>query len=178
MATFLDAIRNLQNPYEFLKLITIGGHKEYHLEGDALKHTEFVWLCAIKTWGEDHFMTEIALLHDIGKIYSSIENSTNDWSYPDHSTIGSLKGVLSKFIPVTHPLFPVYQWYIGNHIKPLFWQKSGNINYSPKPKGFEDYCTVENLAKLALCDIKGSHSKTPQEELQSYLLSIILKGEH
>jgi len=162
-----------RNP-EFLKLATIGGHKVFHLEGDALTHTKLVVHEAFEHFGGDPFMMKVATLHDVGKIYTSIKHGENDWEYPDHAQCGAFRGVLSKFIPEADPDFKDIQWYIRNHIKPLYWRgKDLDAEFAkvmrdaPSPR-----CTVKNLAGLALCDIRGSVSVEPQIELVEFLENI------
>ena len=154
---------------EFQKLRNIGGHKEYHLEGNALKHTLLVLAEAMSMFPNEPLMWRVAALHDIGKIYTAIENGPDDWSYPDHALCGSFKGVLCKFISLEDEDFEKIQWYIRNHIKPLFYAKSEFAELEKKcPEG----CSVRNLARLAVCDIKGSKSVEPQDALINYLLTV------
>lgn len=137
------------------ELDSIGGHKIYHTEGSALEHTYMVYKAALEILPDNEVMQKAALLHDIGKIYTSIENGPDDWSYPDHSIAGSLKGILCKFIPLDDPYFKDYQWLIRNHIKPLFWGKTGII-VDDIPYTHKDICTLNNLRWLAVCDLMGS----------------------
>lgn len=164
------------NPTEFEKLKEIGGHSTYHLEGNALIHTMKVFHESRKCFHDSKIMQKAALLHDIGKIYTSIEVSPGDWVYPDHSLCGSFKGILCKFIPLDDPHFVDYQWLIKNHIKPLYWNKHG-IN-TEDVWGITDktICTLDNLRKLAICDLRGSTPKDPtaSEELIQYLQSLEL----
>lgn len=159
---------------EFWKLAGIGGHKVYHHEGNALIHTTMVIEEAKKMFPDEPLMVRVAALHDIGKIYTSICNGPDDWSYPDHSVCGSLKGILAKFISLQDEDFTKIQWYIRNHIKPLFWKKDNFDNTLPivmmenAPEG----CSFHNLARLAVCDIRGSISDVDQTELINFLLSL------
>lgn len=183
---FEDRVKKLLNPREFLRLTTIGGHKRYHLEGNALEHTKMVVKEAEKKFGADHFMCMVALLHDIGKIYTSFCHGQDDWTYPNHSTIGAEDEYLSRFVDRKNPMYGVYKWYILNHIKPLFWMNAVNEGKELKPILEEilatvpitnkRFCTLENLRDLALCDIRGSISKVDQTNLIEYLKSIPLKG--
>lgn len=156
---------------EFLKLANIGGHKVYHLEGDALIHTMDVVAEASIEFDKDPLFVKIALLHDVGKIYTAIRHGDDDWEYPDHAMCGSFRGVLSKFIPETDPDFKTVQWFIRNHIKPLFWKGKG-VDVSILNNVPSDVCTIHNLARLAICDIKGSKSVEPQDDLINYLRSL------
>lgn len=140
---------------ELYNLESIGGHKIYHTEGNALVHTFMVYQASQEVFPDNEVMQKAALLHDIGKIYTSIENGPGDWSYPDHSIAGSLKGILCKFIPLDDPYFKDYQWLIRNHIRPLFWKKNG-INVEDIPYTHKDICTLDNLRWLAVCDLMGS----------------------
>ena len=162
------------NPVEWKKLATIGGHKLYHLEGNALEHSLLVYYAACNTFPGNWDMQRVALLHDIGKIYTSIKHGEDDWEYPDHSTCGSFKGILCKFIDIKDPHFVDYQWLIRNHIKPLYWQKKGvNVDTNPWEKDKLDpkLANIDNLRKLAICDLKGSHPKdeSAQKGLLDYL---------
>jgi hypothetical protein len=152
------------NPVEWKKLANIGGHKLYHLEGNALEHSLLVYYAACEMFRGNVFsiewhMQRVALLHDIGKIYTSIERAEGDWEYPDHSVCGSFKGILCKFIDINDPHFIDYQWLIRNHIKPLFWRKNGtNLDTNPWEKDKLDpkLANIDNLRKLAICDLMGS----------------------
>ena len=164
-------------PQEFFRLEEIGGHKQYHLEGNALEHTLLVFYAACDMFPRNWQMQRVALLHDVGKIYTSIRKGEDDWEYPDHSTCGALRGILCKFIPLNDPHFIDYQWIIRNHIKPLFWQKNGvNADTNPweESKLDKSLANLDNLRKLAICDLKGSHSVNGNDELISYLNSLTL----
>ena len=162
------------NPAEYMKLEGIGGHKLYHLEGNALEHSLLVYEAALKIFPNNWNMQRVALLHDIGKIYTSIKKSEDDWEYPDHSVCGAFKGILCKFISIQDPHFIDYQWLIRNHIRPLYWQKNGvNVDTNPWEKNKLDFklANLDNLRKLAICDLIGSHPKdaVAQKELIDYL---------
>ena len=164
-------------PQEFFRLEEIGGHKQYHLEGNALEHTLLVFYAACDIFPDNWKMQRVALLHDIGKIYTSIKHGENDWEYPDHSTCGAFRGILCKFIPLDDPHFIDYQWIIRNHIKPLFWQKNGvNADTNPweEKKLDKNLSNLDNLRKLAICDLKGSHSVSGNDAVIEYLRSLIL----
>lgn len=170
----LDVYKVLQdykiNPEEYMKLSNIGGCKRYHQEGNALKHSLLVWEASQAIFPDSWHMQRVALLHDIGKIYTSIEKSPGEWEYPDHSICGSLRGILCKFINQNEECFTAYQWLIRNHIKPLFWQYKG-VNCD-SPYGLDlDLCNLNNLRLLAICDLMGSEAenKEEQEELIHYL---------
>lgn len=176
MRTTLEQILNCD---EFQKLKAIGGHKVYHLEGDAWTHTMLVIDEAKRMFPDEPLMWRVAALHDVGKIYTSIEQGPGDWVYPDHAMCGSFKGVLAKFISLDDEDFERIQWYIKNHIKPLFWPKeltrartnrvrlsAMKIDYVPEG------CSIRNLARLAVCDIRGSKSVEDQSEKIAFLLSL------
>lgn len=174
MRNIITISNKVLNTPEFKKLKTIGGHKVYHLEGNAYDHTMLVWEAAKKMFGEGHFMTLVALLHDIGKIYTSVCNGPGDWTYPNHAKGGAEN--LDKFLDRDEDpeLFDAVQWYLANHIKPLFW-KPGKIDFS---RGVNDLCKAGWLRDLALCDIAGSewdHSNIELEANQRQLISF-LKG--
>ena len=148
----------------------IGGHKVYHLEGDAYTHTMLVMMHAIKLFGIESPMVLVALLHDVGKIYTSVCHGPGDWSYPNHAKAGAEN--LDKFLPVSHPEFFKVQWYIANHIKPLFWIGKDLEEVIPSmnvPEG----CSIVALAELAICDILGSLSIEPQIELLTFLQDFV-----
>ena len=129
-----------------------------------------VMLQAIKLFGIDSPMVLVAELHDIGKIYSSICHGPGDWSYPNHAKIGAEN--LDKFLPTSHPEFFSVQWYIANHIKPLFWRGKDLkivISSMQVPEG----CSIVALAELAICDILGSKSVEPQDELLNFLQDFV-----
>ncbi len=154
---------------EFMKLREIGGHKKYHLEGNALTHTLMVLAHAIEMFPDEPMMWRVAALHDIGKIYTSICHGPEDWEYPDHAMCGSFKGILCKFISPDDEDFEKIQWYIRHHIKALFMSKN---EFAELGKRCPEGCSVRNLARLAVCDIKGSISEEPQTSLINYLLTV------
>lgn len=145
----------LNNP-EFQKLQNIGGGLTYHREGNAFVHSLLVFQNSFEFWQNDP-MNIIALLHDIGKIYTGRPKDDGDWEYPNHAKVGAEH--LLEFLPGelkdTTWFCEEISYYIANHIKPLFWEQKG---YPEK-----DGRTI-NLAKLAICDLKGSFSKLPQTE--------------
>lgn len=145
----------LRNP-EFQKLSEIGGHKVYHLEGNAYEHSLLVYEASKKRFPADPLMQKVALLHDIGKLYTGICHGPDDWEYPNHSVEGSKAEVLGKFIPKTDPDFQKIQWYIRYHIKPLFWNSPADAKKLVN-LGMPDGCSVKNLAGLVLCDLEGSY---------------------
>lgn len=158
----------------------IGGQKRYHNEGNAWMHTLMVLNEGLTTFPENPLMHKVCLLHDIGKAFTSIRKPDGDWEYPDHAQCGSFRGILCKFLPENDPFFQVIQWYINNHIKPLYWKQKG---YSMPPKSYalsqglyERYCTPELLTKLALCDLAGSvpdpSERDAQAEIAQYLLTL------
>lgn len=145
------------NP-EFQKLQYVGGGQEYHQEGSAFVHSLLVFQNSFEFWNspETSNMNYIALLHDVGKIYTGREKANGDWEYPNHARIGS--EALQQFLPdiLLKPEFILpAKWFIANHIKPLFW------GYNGFPQKTEN--NIE-LAKLAICDLKGSFSREPQDD--------------
>ena len=167
---FLPEVLNVLQLPEFQKLREIGGHKVYHLEGDAYTHTMLVMMHAIKLFGIDSLMVLVALLHDVGKIYTSVCHGPGDWSYPNHAKAGAEN--LDKFLPISHPEFFRVQWYIANHIKPLFWRDKdlGEAIFNMHvPEG----CSIVTLVELAICDILGSKSVEPQDELLNFLQDFV-----
>jgi hypothetical protein len=154
------AIKIITNP-EFQKLQEIGGGQEYHQEGSAFVHSLLVFHNSFEFWGNTP-MNIIALLHDIGKIYTGRPKENGDWEYPYHAKVGADK--LELFWPkeLGKAWFDNAQWFIGHHIKPLFW-----VDYP-------EFC-IENveLAKLAICDLKGSYSKKPQKDKIANLYKFI-----
>lgn len=152
---------------EFLKLQQIGGCRQYHQEGNALIHTFLVYLAAQKMFPSDLMMQCVALLHDIGKIYTGKLKpmTTDDWEYPYHSTVGAQH--LFTFIPEDLICFDEMQWYIYNHIKPLFWKQKGfnrsQAEFDVSHYGKGNLTKVEvtperfnNLIDLVICDLQGS----------------------
>lgn len=141
------------NP-EFQKLQFIGGGQEYHQEGSAFVHSLLVFRNSYEFFG--NAMNYIALLHDIGKIYTGRQKSNGDWEYPNHARIGAEH--LEEFLPdelKCSSFIEPAKFYISNHIKPLFWEQKGYPERSIKNI---------NLAKLAICDLKGSISRESQED--------------
>lgn len=170
----MSLMSSIVNSVEFNKLASIGGHKIYHLEGSALTHSLMVFEEACEMFPRDYEMQIIALLHDIGKIYTSVCNGPDDWSYPNHAKAGAEN--LHKFLIEEDDLYKRAKWYISNHIKPLFWRGKDlrkEIAVMDCPEG----CSIIKLAKLVVCDIKGSVSTTPQTELLAFLHQFIEEGE-
>ena len=146
------------------ELKKIGGHKVYHLEGDAYKHTLLVMESA-KSKNSPEWFINVCALHDLGKLYTSVCHGEDDWTYPNHSV--SSAEHLNEFVPENDEMFPVYKWFIENHIKPLFWKTLADTrNLTPIPQGYEKYCTIKNLLVLAVCDVEGSISafENPKRE--------------
>lgn len=180
MENYQSLIDEIRSSKKFQELSKIGGHKEYHLEGNALVHTDLVVSEAEHKFGKGHFMVLVALLHDIGKIYTSINNepenpNSMNWSYPHHSDGGAKR--LNEFIPETMKEFKSIQWYIFNHIQPLFWiGKDINVEaekiMSHVPNNDFNHCKMSWLRDLAVCDIKGSYSVKSQDQLINYLETI------
>lgn len=178
LSKFVEMYNKLKDKKLFLELAHVMGCKPYHTEGNALVHTFLVFKEMYKICPDNEMMLLAALLHDVGKIETGHPKNgdMNDWEYPNHSGIGAT--MLYKFIPLKHPNYDVIQWLIFNHIKPLFWQKKGTIDIAVlPPDGHEKECTLENLALLALCDIKGSISTVPQKELEDFLETIAYSNE-
>lgn len=141
------------NP-EFQKLQFIGGGQEYHQEGSAFVHSLLVFHNSYEFF--ETTMNYIALLHDIGKIYTGRQKPNGDWEYPNHAKVGAEH--LEEFLPdaLKHSWFiDPAKFYITNHIKPLFWETKGYPERTPENI---------NLAKLAICDLKGSISRESQED--------------
>ena len=177
MKNYQSLIDQVSQSEEFQKLSKIGGHKVYHLEGNALQHTQLVVSAAERRFGKGHFMVLVALLHDIGKIYTSVCNGPDDWSYPHHSDGGAKR--LSNFISEDMPEFKAIQWYIFNHIRPLFWMgKDMNTEIElilkSVPEDGKSYCNISWLRDLALCDLEGSKSVKPQTQLIEFLQDLKL----
>ena len=171
---FMDSV---VNSAEFQKLSKIGGHKVYHLEGDALKHSLMVVEEAKKMFPNDYKMWLVALLHDIGKIYTSVCNGPDDWSYPNHAKAGAEH--LAEFIPENHPDYKAIEWYIANHIKPLFWRgkKDKTLRREIFLLNCPEGCSIVKLAKLAICDIQGSRASVSQDELLAFLYKFVEERE-
>ena len=148
------------------QLQKIGGQKQYHREGDALRHTYLVVLNAMAFFGSDQLMIKIALLHDVGKIHTGVQKPDGDWGYPNHSGVGAEK--LGEFYSPTNSDFATVKWYVKNHIKPMFWHwDDGNLLREEIAKVMKtapnEDCTISNLCGLVLCDITGSHGADPLE---------------
>lgn len=163
---------------EFLKLADVKGCKPYHLEGNALTHTFLVFKEMRKCAPMNGILQKAAFLHDIGKIYTGRprKDDPESWEYPNHSGVGADQ--VHLFLGDEEPLLNVeiYEWLIRNHIKPLFWKKKGEIDTTPIPEKDLHYikrnCTIHYLTLLAICDIRGSISAEPQDELEDFLVDI------
>ena len=170
----------ITNP-QFLELIHVGGCKPYHREGSAYIHTMMVIQEVSKMFPDNEFMLKVAALHDIGKIFTGIEKADGNWEYPDHAMCGSFRGILSRFIPESDPDFKSIQWFIRNHIRPMFWMSKGfdvlkrdvsQILQQREVENDPDRCTISNLCGFVICDIKGSVSDEPQTALIDYLTEL------
>lgn len=160
------------NP-EFLMLREVGGCA-FHREANALAHTYMV-VGAMSMAKAPEYMRLVALLHDIGKIYVTRQKPNGDYEYPNHSGVGASDECLVQFVPRTHELFTTIQWYIKNHIKPLFWQNSKDLDAELRKlqaTAPTELCSVNLLALLGACDITGSISEVEQIELYSFLIDI------
>lgn len=173
---------NLTTDPEFMKLNFIGGCRAYHNEGSAMNHTIMVAKAAGEMWKNDVFFLRIAYLHDVGKIYTGKPKNgdPDDWEYPGHSPKGG--EVLDKFMDPQDPDFEATKWFVRNHIKPLFWigkpeeqvKKEWEFLLGKAPN--DPRCTIQNLAKLAICDILGSWATSPQVKLLNYLYKVAEMG--
>lgn len=173
MFRFLES--SIKNSEEFKKLALIGKHKIYHQEENALVHTYMVYKEAAVMFHDDYEMQLVALLHDIGKIYSSVQHGPDDWTYPNHAKAGAEH--LDLFIPHI-PEYEHIKWYIANHIRPLYWRTKEDLKEEFRYMNCPEGCSVIKLAQLALCDINGSVSLDPQTELKEYLEKFINEGTH
>lgn len=166
---------------EFVKLADVKGCKPYHTEGNALIHTFLVFIEMRRFALMNGILQKAAFLHDIGKIYTGKprKDDPESWEYPNHSGVGADQ--VHLFVGNEEPKgnVVIYEWLIRNHIKPLFWMKKGEIDTTPIPEINSDYiklnCSVHYLTLLAICDIRGSISTEPQNELQDFLVDIYVK---
>lgn len=133
-------------------LTPIGGHKVYHLEGNAWEHTKLV-MDAMDPEGSMPLNRLVGLLHDIGKARFYKVDSEGWFTYPNHSQGGA--DMLSEFIPKDHELYSLLYWVIANHIKTLFFLKQDNIDEVLNSAPSEE--AAELLLSLGIADILGSH---------------------
>lgn len=154
MLNFFQAVEVLPNRNEYLKLSEIGGHKKFHLEGNALYHSRLVYEAAVRYWPEDKLLHRAALLHDIGKLFSSQCHGENDWTYAGHSAAGAEH--LSMFVPESDPDFQALKLLVAEHIKPLFWHTKETPLTDILVQYDGDVDFVLRLAKLGSCDLIGS----------------------
>jgi hypothetical protein len=165
--TLKYALEIIDSP-AFQQLQKIGGGRQYHQEGSAFVHSLLVFNNSFEFW-QDSPMNIIALLHDIGKIYTGRQKENGDWEYLNHAKIGAshLLEFLPKELRVNTWFCEEANYFITNHIKPLFWDQKGY------PK--KDVLTID-LAKLAICDLKGSFSELPQDDKIQSLCDYIAEG--
>lgn len=147
---------SLQNDLE-----KIGGHQIYHLEGSAWVHTLRVIdeiKKAYNTTDDSHPMVMAATYHDVGKAMTSVQNGPNDWSYPNHAPEGALR--LGEYLSEEDPNFKMVQWFVKYHMKPLFVFERKELEKImgtvPDDEVAKEYCTLENLLTLSICDLMGS----------------------
>lgn len=173
---FVNMYNKLKDKKLFLKLAQVEGCKPYHTEGNALVHTFLVFKEMYELYPFSDILLTTAMLHDVGKIFTGRpkDGDPHNWEYPNHSGVGAQ--YLSKFIDEDALEFKTIQWLILNHIRPLFWLKKGVIDTTPAPEN-DAWCSIENLATLALCDIRGSISTEPQQELEDFLKTIAFSND-
>lgn len=165
-------------------LSKIGGMKPYHLEGCQAIHTimvmnemaHLIWKVCPADTERCIFMYHMAHYHDIGKAFTSIDHGDR-WEYPDHAACGGFRGILSKYVDEDSEWFKPLQWGITNHIKPLFFQQSKDLQkdieeiMSSAPN--KDLCNISNLAMLAITDIQGSYNSKEVNDSQSDLIKFL-----
>lgn len=153
----IEFIKQIITSSKFQELQKIGGCYKYHNEGSAFVHSLLVMQESFAFWGNNSPMNVIALLHDIGKIYTGRQKENGDWEYPNHCKVGAEH--LLEFLPeelVDNEWFiKNANFYISNHIKPLFWNKYPDAS-----------CENKNLARLAICDLQGSYPCVEEKENQ------------
>lgn len=148
---------NLAPQVEVL-LKPIGGHKLYHLEGNAWDHT----LLVISEMGSDPLYKLIGLLHDIGKSQFYQIDEEGWFTYPNHARGGA--NMLSNFIPKECPLFETIYWVIANHIKIIHLFNKKNPNFEIQkldktiPSIVDKKLAWQLLISLGIADLKGSIS--------------------
>lgn len=163
----------------FLELQKIGGCYKYHQEGNAFTHSMLVYYNMCQLRPDDKRLQCVALLHDIGKLETGWVNEDGDWEYPNHSNVGA--DMLDKFIDPELVCFKEMQWFIRNHIKPLFWRDKGFTReqaietLTPYPNGVITKEVFTDLVMLVICDLKGSipEDYVDSVETMSYLWSLI-----
>jgi len=160
MNNYRDKIIALLNNEEFYRLSEVGGQKEHHQEGSAFVHSILVSYEAVRKWGEYSMMHLVALLHDVGKISHHEIDLNGDYSYRGHAEAGAEE--LHWFISPLEDDFPLIQWYVRNHAKPLYW-RGKKLKRSEAFQKIKEGSSLEvtdemfdNLCYLAICDIKGS----------------------
>lgn len=162
--TLKYALEIIDSPI-FQQLQKIGGGRQYHQEGSAFVHSLLVFNNSLEFW-QDSPMNIIALLHDIGKIYTGRQKENGDWEYPNHCKVGAEH--LLEFLPeelVDNEWFiRNANFYISNHIKPLFWKEYP-----------EHSIENENLARLAICDLRGSYPCVEEKENQRKKIILLQK---
>lgn len=155
----MDLFKEIDNNKYFQELNNVPGHAVYHREGSAMVHTDMVvhWM-----WNHTDLdnleMVLVAKLHDIGKIECRslpVNQGKTDWVYTNHANFGP--EVLSRVIDPKSPDFELLQWYLRNHMRPLFWYKREKdiekfiLKETQHPKA-----SIANLALMGLADISGS----------------------
>lgn len=171
-----EILAEMNLPQEYYDgLSRIGGCCRYHREGNALVHTIMV---GAHMWSMhyDRDLTKLALLHDIGKIYTGrINPNSNDWEYPDHSTCGGLKGILCKFLSEDDSRFKEFQWYITNHIKPMFFKnmEDAQNKIAVLKKNMPKQCNIQTLLDLVICDLEGSIAEVEEQENENALKDLL-----
>ena len=179
---------------EFQKLATIGGQTPFHLEDNALVHTNMVAREAVGIFGQYSFMHLVALLHDIGKIYTGrLKTDGVNWEYPHHSDGGAIVLQIWRslgIITLSGEDYILAKWLIFNHIQTLFMKGSRaecieNLKsrmQTLKGSGwFEDIMNVDvdqhfdKLVWLGVCDITGSKSAQSQDETIKKLQTLLVK---
>lgn len=162
-------------------LMNIGGHKEFHLEGNAYIHTLLVYA----TLHPLH-LAPLGLLHDVGKMYTSVRHNKHDWTYPYHSTEGGKRVhefLSQETVNYFHNKYSLslllqdYEWIIDNHIRPMFAKSLDEILSLPNSTPER----VKILLILVLADLKGSKGKVENNstkmKIQHFVASLPVRDE-
>ena len=158
-------------------LTPIGGHKVYHLEGNAWEHTILV-MEAMQKRGLGYFGILIGLVHDIGKGRHFVVDDEGWFTYPGHAPGGA--EMLKEFIPESDCRYSLLEWLVRNHIKTLFLKGLKDLKKleTTVPAPWDPVVAIRLLLNLGLADLDGSFTveserasnEALRNKLEEYLL--------
>lgn len=133
--------------------------KQYHPEGNALIHTEFVFNNVLKLYSEDKYLPELlvaAIFHDLGKPQKTekrIANGIERISHIKHelASLDYINEYFNLFSDLTTNKEMVYD-IVKYHMHAHLYQ-SGKIKKPKKLKAFEELKFFNQIMQFTQCDL-------------------------